>query len=59
MNKLVDRLLKLNEEKQQANLQSKIDQLQNRVDYYEQRINEIVYELCGLTKDEIAHIENA
>jgi adenine-specific DNA-methyltransferase len=57
--KLVDQILKFNEEKQQAKLQSKIDQLQNRIDYAEQRINEIVYELYGLTKDEIAHIENA
>ena len=35
------------------------EQLQNRIDYCEQRINEIVYELYGLTKEEIALIENA
>ena len=29
------------------------------IDYAEQRINEIVYELYGLTKDEITLIENA
>lgn len=57
--KLVDHLLKLNEEKQQLTLHSKIDQIQNRIDYAEQRINEIVYELYGLTKEEIALIENA
>ena len=57
--KLVDQLLQLNEEKQQAKLQSKIDQIQNRIDYAEQHINEIVYELYGLTKEEIALVENA
>jgi len=57
--KLVNQLLKLNEEKQQQTLQSKLDQIENRIDYCEQRINDIVYELYGLTKEEIALIENA
>jgi len=57
--KLVDQLLKLNEEKQNVTLQSRIDQIQNRIDYSEQRINEIMHVLYGLTKDEIALIENA
>lgn len=35
----------------------KIDQLQSPIDFCEQRINEIVYELYGLTKDEIKVIE--
>ncbi|MEJ7823767.1 MAG: N-6 DNA methylase, partial [Chitinophagaceae bacterium] len=39
--KLVDQLLQLNEEKQNQTLQSKTDQIQNRIDYSEQRINEI------------------
>ena len=56
--KLVEQLLQLNEEKQQETLQSRTTQIQNRIDYCEQRINEIVYELYGLTKDEIALIEN-
>ena len=59
LNKLVDQLLTLNTEKQQQTLQTKIDQVQNRIDYCEQRINEIVYELYDLTKDEIALIENS
>lgn len=59
LNKLTDQLLTLNEQKQQATLHSKIDQLQNRIDYVEQRINEIVYELYGMTNEEIAIIENA
>ena len=57
--KFVNQILKLTEERKQATLQSKTDQLQNRIDYAEQRINEIVYELYGLSKDEIALIENA
>ena len=57
--KLINQLLKLNEEKQQQTLQSKLDQIENRIDYCEQRINDIVYELYGLTKEEIALIENA
>jgi len=54
---LVDQLLKLNEEIITVTLQSKIDQLQSRIDFCEQRINEIVYELYGLTQDEIKIIE--
>ncbi len=57
--KLVDQLLHLNEEKQTQTLQSRIDQIQNRIDYSEQRINEIVYELYGLTNEEISLIENS
>jgi len=59
LNKLVDQLLHLNAEKQQTTLQTKLYQLQNRIDYVEQRINEIVYELYGLAKEEIVLIENA
>lgn len=56
---LVDQTLQLNAEKQQSTLTTKTEQLQNRIDYCEQRINEIVYELYGLTKEEISLIENA
>lgn len=59
LNKLVDQLLHLNAEKQQTTLQTKLYQLQNRIDYVERRINEIVYELYGLAKEEIVLIENA
>ena len=58
LNNHVGQLLQLNEEKQHAKLHSKIDQIQNRIDYCEQRINEIVYELYGLTDEEIALVEN-
>lgn len=54
---LVDQLLKLNEEKQQAKLQTEIDRLQTRIDYSEDRINKIVYQLYGLTDEEIKIVE--
>jgi hypothetical protein len=55
--KLVDQLLQLNEEKYKTTLPSKLSQLEGRIDYCEGRINEIVYELYGLTDDEIKIIE--
>ncbi len=55
--KLVDLLLKLNEEKQTTKLQSNIEQIQIRINYCEDRINELVYELYGLTEEEIKIIE--
>ncbi len=55
--KLVNQLLQLHEEKGDLKLQSKISQLDGKIDYCENRINEIVYELYGLTKEEIAIVE--
>ncbi|MCK9414200.1 MAG: N-6 DNA methylase [Prolixibacteraceae bacterium] len=55
--KLVDQLLKLNEEKSEAKLQSKISQIEGKIDYCENRINEIVYQLYDLTEDEIKNVE--
>ena len=56
--KLVKQLLQLNKEKSELKLESKIEQLQNRITYCEQRINEIVYQLYNLTDNEIKIIEN-
>ncbi len=55
--KLVDTLLQLNEEILSINLESKKQQTQSKIDYCEDRINEIVYHLYDLTKDEINIIE--
>ncbi|MFA5782143.1 MAG: TaqI-like C-terminal specificity domain-containing protein, partial [Bacteroidales bacterium] len=55
--KLVDLLLKLNLEKQTTKLQSNIEQLQTRIDYCEDEINKLVYELYGIKKDEIKIVE--
>ena len=40
-------------------IQSELDQIHNRIDYCEQHINEIVYKVYGLTKEEIALVESA
>ncbi|MFH2028996.1 MAG: TaqI-like C-terminal specificity domain-containing protein [Bacteroidota bacterium] len=55
--KLVDQLLKLNEEKAEEKLQTKISQLDSKIDYCENRINEIVYKLYDLTEEEIKIVE--
>ncbi|MBS1552978.1 MAG: N-6 DNA methylase [Bacteroidetes bacterium] len=55
--KHVDQLLKLNSEKQTVKLQSKIEQIQSRIDYCEDKIDRAVYELYGLTEDEIKVVE--
>lgn len=53
----VDLLLLLNEEKQGVKLQTKIDQLQHRIEHSEDRINQLVYELYELSEAEIKIIE--
>lgn len=55
--KLVDQLLMQYANLKGQTLQYKIDQLQSRIDYCEDRINELVYQLYGLTKEEIKIIE--
>ena len=55
--KYVDQLLQLNKELQKTTLPSQIEQLKSRIEYSEDRINEIVYELYGLTEEEINIIE--
>jgi type I restriction-modification system DNA methylase subunit len=53
----VDQLIQLNEEKSESKLQTKIIQLEGKIDYCEKRINEIVYQLYELTKEEIEIVE--
>ncbi|MBI3502747.1 MAG: N-6 DNA methylase [Bacteroidetes bacterium] len=57
--KHVDLLLKLNEELQEEKLQTKIEQIKQRIEHSEEKINELVYELYDLKKDEIKIIEEA
>jgi hypothetical protein len=57
--KLVDSLLKLNADLQIEKDKSKKEILQGRIAYSEQRINEIVYELYALTKEEIKTIKQS
>jgi hypothetical protein len=56
---LVDQLLLLNEEKQQTKLESKLNQIQGKIGYCEDRINQIVYELYGLTEEEVKIVEES
>jgi type I restriction-modification system DNA methylase subunit len=55
--KLVDQLLKLNEEKSQTSLSTKLSQIGGRIDYCENRINELVYQLYDITPEEQKIIE--
>lgn len=57
LKKFVEQLLKLNEEKAEGKLQTKISQLDCKIDYCEEQINKVVYELYGMTKSEIDIIE--
>jgi hypothetical protein len=56
--KLVDQLLKLNAEKSATKLPSTINQLDKKIAYCENKINQIIYQLYGLTKEEIAVVES-
>ena len=53
----VDLLLKLNKELQVSKLPTEIDQIKQRIEHSEDKINQLVYELYGLTKEEIKIIE--
>lgn len=55
--KLVDQLLKLNKEKRETKLPTRIAQIESKIDYCENRINELVYQLYNLTKEEIKIVE--
>ncbi|MBS1646883.1 MAG: N-6 DNA methylase [Bacteroidetes bacterium] len=56
--KLVEQILQLNKEKQEVKLESIIEQLQSRIDYAENKINELVYQLYELSEEEIKIVEN-
>lgn len=57
LEKLVDQILQLISEKSELKLHSKINQIQGKIDYCEERINQIVYQLYGLKEYEIKIIE--
>ncbi len=57
ISKLVDQLIKLNEELREQKLETKKNQIQSKIDYCENRINEIVYQLYDLSKEEIKIVE--
>ncbi len=53
----VDQLLQLNLQKQQTKLASSLNQIQSKIDYCESRINKIIYELYGLTEEDVKIVE--
>ncbi len=55
--KLVEQLQNLNVEKTTAKLETKNNQIQSKIDYCENRINEIVYQMYDLTESEIKIVE--
>lgn len=55
--KLVNQLLQLNQQKAETKLATQVSQLQGKIEYCESRINEIVYQLYGLTAEEIKIVE--
>lgn len=55
--KLVDNLLKLNEQLQTIKLETQRQQIQRAITHSEKKIDELVYALYGLTKKEIEIIE--
>ena len=55
--KHVDQLLQLNKELQTTTLPNQIEQIKLKIEYCEDKINAIVYELYGLTEEEIKVIE--
>jgi hypothetical protein len=55
--KHVDQLLQLNKELQAKTLPNQIEQIQAKIGYCEDKINGIVYELYGLTEEEVKMIE--
>jgi len=55
--KNVDFVLQFNKDLQTKTLPEKAEQLKHRIEYNEDRINEIVYELYGLTEEEIRIVE--
>ena len=57
--KHVDSLLKLNEELKTEKLQTKIDQIKQRIEHSEDKINQLVYELYDLKEADIKIIEEA
>lgn len=55
--KNIDIIIKSNDELQEAKLQTKIEHLKSNIEYCVEKIDEIVYQLYGLTKEEIKIIE--
>ena len=53
----VDQLLQLNNELQNLTLETRKEQIKQKIEYNEDKINELVYQLYDLTKEEIELVE--
>ena len=51
-------MLQLNKEKQKNPLPDKLELLNGRIKYTDDKINKLVYKLYGLTEEEIKIVEN-
>ncbi len=58
LTKLVDLLIELNLDRNQTALEYKVNQIENKIEHCETQINELVYQLYGLTNEEIAIVES-
>jgi len=54
----VTHLIQLNKDLQAAMLETKKEQIKTKIDYHEDKINELVYQLYNLTNEEIKLVEN-
>ena len=54
---LIETMLQLQKEKQQTNLPDKLNQLEARIKYTDDKINQLVFELYGLSEEEVKIIE--
>ena len=54
---LVETMLQLNKEKQQTNTPDKLNQLNTRIQYTDDKINRLVYGLYGLSEEEVGIVE--
>ena len=57
--KYVGNILKLKEQIKETNLETQQQQIQRTINHAEKKIDELVYELYGLSEDEIEIIENS
>lgn len=53
----VEQILQLNKDLQATTLETKKEQLKNKIDYCEDKINQLVYQLYNLTPEEIKIVE--
>lgn len=54
----VEKLIKLNEELQKAKVPNRIEQIKSQIEFLENKINQLVYQLYELTEEEIKIVEN-